>query len=625
MRFRTRLVLAFAATALLPLLAIGIGVRRELTRRLTAQYDARAAALAGVTRETLARDAASVRDRLASLHTALGSDNRFRLVAVQGVVSERPYLLDWAGQAMRLTGLSMLQVQDESGRILSSGHFRNEYDRLEPDLPALLRAAPGGAALVEARTPGGPREMLAGVDFLYLGRRRFSIVGGIEVGPSFLRALTPDSDFTIALRLPPPPVAGAGATSMIPDTPEVGATVAPAASAAPPPDSPAPATGSRAAPSAPVARPPGVDRHVVATLAVPAIVARAGGVRALDSAQLLIVQSDAAFDALRSSVDRWFLATTVLAALLAAAAAAALAARLGRPLARLAEQTARVDLDHLDVAFEAGRPDEIGDLARLLRTMTRRLRTSAARLREAERRATVGDLARQVHHDVKNGLVPLRHVLRHLGEVERTHPEQLAAIFAERRPTLDASVEYLDALARNFARLTPRLAVVPCDLAAIIRDTVTVSGTQAPPPVAGGGAPAAAVVDVRVAADLPRALADPFAVRRILENLIGNALDALPPSGGRVTIVAERVPEGGVRVAVRDTGCGMSKAQLARAFDDFYTTKPQGTGLGLSIVRRLATDMGASVRVETRPEQGTEVSLTFRSESAERDGDHSRL
>ena len=74
-------------------------------------------------------------------------------------------------------------------------------------------------------------------------------------------------------------------------------------------------------------------------------------------------------------------------------------------------------------------------------------------MREAERRATVGDVARQVNHDVKNGLVPIRHVLRHLAQVEREEPERLATVFAERRTTLDASVEYLDALARNYARL----------------------------------------------------------------------------------------------------------------------------------------------------------------------------
>ena len=60
-----------------------------------------------------------------------------------------------------------------------------------------------------------------------------------------------------------------------------------------------------------------------------------------------------------------------------------------------------------------------------------------------------------------------------------------------------------------------------------------------------------------------------------------------------------------MRIAVSDTGRGMSKAELDRAFGDFYTTKPGGTGLGLSIVRRLVLDSNGSLNVETEPGQGS--------------------
>jgi signal transduction histidine kinase len=60
-----------------------------------------------------------------------------------------------------------------------------------------------------------------------------------------------------------------------------------------------------------------------------------------------------------------------------------------------------------------------------------------------------------------------------------------------------------------------------------------------------------------------------------------------------------------VRIAVSDTGRGMSKTELDRAFDDFYTTKSGGTGLGLSIVRRLVLDSSGSLTVETEPGEGS--------------------
>ena len=64
--------------------------------------------------------------------------------------------------------------------------------------------------------------------------------------------------------------------------------------------------------------------------------------------------------------------------------------------------------------------------------------------------------ARQVNHDIKNGLIPIRNVVQHLAQVQEQQPEQLPAVFGERRATLESSIGYLDTLARNYARLTPR-------------------------------------------------------------------------------------------------------------------------------------------------------------------------
>jgi signal transduction histidine kinase len=64
-------------------------------------------------------------------------------------------------------------------------------------------------------------------------------------------------------------------------------------------------------------------------------------------------------------------------------------------------------------------------------------------------------------------------------------------------------------------------------------------------------------------------------------------------------------PERRVRLAVSDTGRGMTRQELDRAFSDFFTTKVSGTGLGLSVVRRLVTDLGGSLRAETAPGEGS--------------------
>jgi signal transduction histidine kinase len=93
-------------------------------------------------------------------------------------------------------------------------------------------------------------------------------------------------------------------------------------------------------------------------------------------------------------------------------------------------------------------------------------------------------------------------------------------------------------------------------------------------------------------------------LRRIVENLLSNAVDSLEGKAGSVSVRTEQA-NGVVRISVSDSGRGMTKAQLDRAFDDFYTTKPGGTGLGLSIVRRLVLDSNGSLKVETEPGKGS--------------------
>jgi signal transduction histidine kinase len=277
-----------------------------------------------------------------------------------------------------------------------------------------------------------------------------------------------------------------------------------------------------------------------------------------------------------------------------------LASRVSRPLAELAEKTSRLDLDRLNEDFSSERDDEIGALGNLLAAMTNRLRASTTRLRDAERRAATGELARQINHDVKNGLAPIRHVLRHLADTAAKSPERLAAVFGERRATLESSVSYLEDLARNYARLAPALDHGPSDLAALLEE------------VARGARTDAVEIAVRLEPEVTRVRADAVVLRRIVENLVSNAVDALEGRPGRVTLTTEPVrgaAEPLVRLAVADTGRGMSAEELRRAFDDFQTTKPSGTGLGLSVVRRLVGDLGGSLRVETRPGQGSTFSV----------------
>ena len=553
MTFRARLLLGFGAVVLVPLTVFGLRIRVVMANRLTAEYQQRVAALVSVIRADLDQRSAGIALRLAALRDAIPRDNRFR-GALQG--GERTYLLDYAGDAMQLAGLSLLQIQDETGRIVSSGHFRNEYDQSDPALPRLLAAAPGRTALVQARTAEVPFLALARVDSVRLGGRAFTLVGGIAVDSSFLARLTPDPELMVAVALP-------GDSSSVVD----------------------PTT------------------RVVDSLTVP-FVAEGDSAR-LVPARIVVSHSLASLVALRRGVALSFLVAVLVTGLIALLLASWLSTRISGPLTALAAKTADVDMDRLDVVFDSDRPDEIGALTRLLGGMTERLRAGAARLREAERRLAMGDLARQVNHDIKNGLIPIRNVFRHLGQAAGESPDRLAAAFRDRQATVDSSISYLENLASNYARLYPQPARESCDVNAVVRETISRVGGTGP-----------AELRLELAEDLPPVRTDPLVLRRILDNLIGNALESLAAQAGRVTVTTRANGAAGVRVVVADTGKGMTKEELNRAFDDFYTTKPGGTGLGLSIVRRLVLDANGALRVETQPGAGSTFIVELPGEGA---------
>src|SRR2546426_264354 len=203
---------------------------------------------------------------------------------------------------MQLAGLSLLQIQDESGRIVSSGHFRNEYDRSDSALPRLWAAAPAGTAVVEARTAEAPFLALARVDSLRLGGRRFTLVGGIAVDSSFLARLAPDSELTVSVALPPDTSSGAD-----------------------------PAT------------------QVVSAVTVPFVTS--GDSARLLAARIVVSHSLASLVALRRGVALSFLVAVLVTGLIALLLASWLSTRISRPLTALAAKTADVDMDRLDAAF----------------------------------------------------------------------------------------------------------------------------------------------------------------------------------------------------------------------------------------------------------------------------------
>jgi len=540
---RVRLVLAFALVAIVPLALVGLGLRRELTRRTMLDFESRLTTETESVALAVNHESMRIAGQLRSLVAAFDEDSRLRRALMRPGDDNVRYLLDYARRSMALTGLSMLRLQDDSDRILSSGHFRGEAGRSAPGVVDSLLAYQDGVTLLETRTPGADAlRVVARVDSLVVASTTFWIIGGVALEPDLIERL-PSRNIRLVL-----------AQS----------------------DS------------------PGLDPSTAGQASFGVMVIAEDEVATVSAARFVVTRDTAALHAMQRSIDSLLAGGLGAMALLLLGVAWLLATRISQPVVELAEKTSRVDLTNLDVDFASERVDEVGQLADLLSDMIDRLKRSREKLAAAERRATIGDLSRQVNHDIKNGLTPIRNVLDHLREVAEQDPSAVAAVFKERQRTLDASIAYLDDLARNIAGLTPGMTRKPCNVNAAIRDVASTARNGVR-------------MEVELDPNDPIVLADHVAVRRVFQNLIGNAVDSATPKG--VVTVSSKVVDESYRVTVRDDGSGMTPEELDHAFSEWYSTKETGTGLGLPIVRRLVLDLGGNLRVETAPGRGTSMTV----------------
>ncbi len=278
--------------------------------------------------------------------------------------------------------------------------------------------------------------------------------------------------------------------------------------------------------------------------------------------------------------------------------------RLGRGARAVAagDWGTRVDVDS---------KDELGDLAGAFNAMTRQLADQRDRLVQTERVAAWRELARRLAHELKNPLFPLQITIENLQRAREQAPEQFEEVFRESTSTLLTQLSNLKNIVSrfgDFARM-PRPEMMSVDLNELVLETVKLFEAQFTAP---GRAPI--VCELRLDDNVGRLDADPEQLRRVLQNLLLNAADAMP-RGGTVIVRTQR-QDGAVALEVSDTGEGLTKEECERLFTPYYTTKLHGTGLGLAIVQSVVSDHGAKVSVESEPGKGTTFRIIFKSQNS---------
>jgi signal transduction histidine kinase len=280
-------------------------------------------------------------------------------------------------------------------------------------------------------------------------------------------------------------------------------------------------------------------------------------------------------------------------------------ARVTRPIEELAKGAREVAEGHWEARVAVRSRDEVGQLADAFNDMTRQLAEQREHLVQTERVAAWRELAKRLAHELKNPLFPLQLTVENLQRARQQTPEQFDEIFFESTATLRAELENLKAIVSRFSDFAkmPPPEFEPVDLNELVRSAVKLFEPQLAPVGRPHVTP-----ELYLDENPPRPHADRTLLRRALENLILNSLDAMPAGGTLTLRTAQR--NGAVRLEVTDTGEGLTPEECARLFTPYYTTKRHGTGLGLAIVQSVVADHGGKIEVESSPGAGA----TFRIE-----------
>jgi signal transduction histidine kinase len=267
-----------------------------------------------------------------------------------------------------------------------------------------------------------------------------------------------------------------------------------------------------------------------------------------------------------------------------------IARRTTRPILELERHTRRVAGGDLEARIEVTSKDELGQLAEAFNNMTQELSANRTRLIQAEKEAAWREMARQVAHEIKNPLTPIQLSVTLLKRAHDEGSPEFESILGRTTEMVQRQVEVMRRIAGDFHAFAgeqqpePR----PVDPAVVLEEVLSLNAAWA----------ADLGVSMRIEGEGALVFADPAELQRVFVNLVQNALEAMPDGGELVARFMQR--SGRLRLELTDDGVGLTPETRERLFEPYFTTRTHGTGLGLAICRRIVTELGGELALNSR-------------------------
>jgi two-component system, NtrC family, nitrogen regulation sensor histidine kinase NtrY len=575
MNFRRRLLLMFALTVVISVAVVAVVVSYMARRAFDRANDERTAALVAQFRREFNRRGEDVARRVQTISVA-PETNRMALAAAKAT-PDYSVFVDDAQTLAEAQRLDFLEIADDRGTIISSAQWPAKFGYKEPLANA---KAPTSPFLKEEEAPSGPAIGLFSVRNVPSAEHGLYVIGGIRLDRSFLSTL----DLPVGMRLLFYENVDSGATNFAPQHLISNSESSEWQSFA--------ALIQRVQhegkdASAIISGSSGADDETVDAIPLNGENNQLLGI-------LLVGSSRRPYNELRGQIRSAALLAAGSGLLLAILLSSWLAARVTKPVEKLAQAAHEVAAGNWNTRAEIVSGDEIGQLADAFNRMTGELLEQQERLVQAERVAAWRELARRLAHELKNPLFPLQLTVENLIRSREHSQQEFDETFREGATTLLAEISHLKTIISRFSDFAkmPQPQFQRVDLRELVENVMKVYQAQ----LSKSGISCELEVSGSIAGD-------PDLLHRAVSNLVQNAIEAMPKGG--TLKVRSSVDDNSARIEISDTGKGLTSEESARLFTPYYTSKSGGTGLGLAIVQSIVSDHSGRVTVRSDLGKGT--------------------
>jgi two-component system nitrogen regulation sensor histidine kinase NtrY len=269
--------------------------------------------------------------------------------------------------------------------------------------------------------------------------------------------------------------------------------------------------------------------------------------------------------------------------------------RITRSFSVISDKMKDVNLGRLNEEIVWNRNDEIGDLVTEYNKMVTKLGESAQALAKTEREGAWREMARQVAHEIKNPLTPMKLSIQYLQKAIDSNQPNVKELSGNVANTLVEQIDHLSKIAADFSQFANigNINVEEFDMHEVLRSLQELY--RADPNIDFVWYPVHRSIIVN---------ADKTQMNRLFTNLFANAIEACKHSNCKIEI-SEQVFNGSVKISVRDNGEGIDPAMQSRIFIPNFTTKSSGTGLGLAMCKSIVEQANGKIWFETQKGVGT--------------------